>query len=393
MFVTHLKLANWKNFREINVDIPTKLYLVGPNASGKSNFLDVLRFLHDVARQGGGLHDALERRGGLSKIRCLAARQHSTVEIEVHIQDRDNTKSKWIYKLGLAQEPRGRHETYVKYEQVFHTEKGVVLDRPDNLDKKDPARLYQTYLEQISANVNFREVATFFSDIRYFHLVPQLIKYSQAFSGPNKLPEDPFGSNFMEALAKTSPNIRNSRLKKIESILKAAVPQLTELKYTTDEVGFPHLEARYKHWRLKAGKQREIQFSDGTLRLIGLFWSLLDKHDAPLLLEEPELSLNAAIIRQLPSLIYNVDKKLKRKSQVFISTHSIDLLSNKSISGDEVLVLIPKKEQTEVKIAKDIDSVRILLDSEMSIADAVESIITPENLKQKELGDFIDVSR
>jgi len=60
-----------------------------------------------------------------------------------------------------------------------------------------------------------------------------------------------------------------------------------------------------------AGWQREDQFSDGTLRLIGLFWALLEG-DSPLLLEEPELSLNSAIIRKLPALIFRLQRQKKR---------------------------------------------------------------------------------
>ena len=77
------------------------------------------------------------------------------------------------------------------------------------------------------------------------------------------------------------------------------MPQFKELRYVQDETnGLPHLEARYSHYRPNAGWQREEQFSDGTLRLLGLLWSLLDG-DSLLLLEEPELSLNDAIVRQM----------------------------------------------------------------------------------------------
>jgi predicted ATPase len=62
-----------------------------------------------------------------------------------------------------------------------------------------------------------------------------------------------------------------------------------------DETGQPHLKALYEHHRPKAGWQGEEQFSDGTLRLIGLLWSLLEG-DSLLLLEEPELSLNQAVL-------------------------------------------------------------------------------------------------
>ena len=70
---SRLRLRNWKNFSAADVGIHDRLFLVGPNAAGKSNFLDVFRFLRDLASSGGGLEEAIRRRGGVTAIRCLAA--------------------------------------------------------------------------------------------------------------------------------------------------------------------------------------------------------------------------------------------------------------------------------------------------------------------------------
>ncbi|MFY8101439.1 MAG: ATP-binding protein, partial [Allorhizobium sp.] len=44
MFVTRLKLQNWRNFRDADIRLRDVCYILGPNASGKSNLLDVFRF-------------------------------------------------------------------------------------------------------------------------------------------------------------------------------------------------------------------------------------------------------------------------------------------------------------------------------------------------------------
>ena len=183
-------------------------------------------------------------------------------------------------------------------------------------------------------------------------------------------------------VVKTPEKTRNSRLKRIESALREAVPQLQALTDIQDENGIPHLEATYTHWRPNAGRQREDQFSDGTLRLIGLFWSLLEG-DAPLLLEEPELSLHSGIVAKLPSLFYRLQRK--RKRQIFVSTHSGDLLSEKSLGGEEVIVLTPNKEGTNVQVASSIEEVRQLLDAGLSVADVVLPRTTPPSLGQLDL--------
>ena len=102
-----LQLSNWKNFRHVDAMMPHRAFLVGPNASGKSNLLDAFRFLRDLASSGGGLQEAVAKRGGVRSIRCLAARQNPNVEIHVVVQESDNA-SPWEYDLALQQDNQRR---------------------------------------------------------------------------------------------------------------------------------------------------------------------------------------------------------------------------------------------------------------------------------------------
>lgn len=383
MFVSHLKLKNWRNFKSVEIDLRERMFLVGPNASGKSNFLDAFRFLRDIAQQGGGLQKAIADRGGISRIRCLAARNDPDVEIEVSLtQHNDDEMPAWRYAIGIKQQPRGDRKPLLTFEKVWKDEVQI-LDRPNSGDKSDEPRLTQTDLEQISANKEFRDVANYFSDVLYLHLVPQLVRHPKEFSGPG-LSGDPFGRGFLERIGHTSEKTRNSRLKRIEEALKSAVPMLSELTYINDslEGGVPHLEATYQHWRPNAGKQRENDFSDGTLRLIGMFWSLLEG-DSLLLLEEPELSLNPAIVEKLPELIYRMLKKKRR--QILISTHSAEMLNSRGIDPREVLLLIPDKEGTDVQLAANRKDIVNLLRSGMTASEAILPMTRPANLHQLQL--------
>lgn len=382
MIISYLHLKNWKNFRSVEVPLRNRIFLAGPNACGKSNFLDVFRFLRDITKRGGGLQQAVQDRGGISKIRCLAARKEPDVEIEVHLSNSIIDKPLWKYSIGIKQQPRGSRLPYLAYENIWEGEEQI-LNRPDGSDKKDELRLTQTHLEQISANERFRSVAKFFDSVLYLHLVPQLVRNPRAFTGPG-IPGDPFGRNFLERVARTQARTRRSRLRRIEQALVKAVPQLKHLSQVKDEAGIPHLEAVYEHWRPQGAKQQEDQFSDGTLRLIALLWSLLESQ-ALLLLEEPELSLNTAIIRTLPSIIHRLQRKEKR--QVIISTHNADLLSDKGIGGEEVLVLTPKTEGTEVQVASTIREVRDLLENGFTAAEAIIPRTEPETYRQGYLFD------
>ena len=168
-----LRLRNWKNFQGVDVALQNRLFLVGANASGKSNFLDAFRFLRDIALSGSGFREAVlhPRRGGVSGIRCLAARQYPDVEITVHLEEEGGVA--WEYEIAFHQDKQRRPR--IRTERVSRDGKALVK-RPNKQDSADPEQLTQTYLEQVNVNQPFRDLAVFFGSIRYLHLVPQLVR-------------------------------------------------------------------------------------------------------------------------------------------------------------------------------------------------------------------------
>lgn len=303
----------------------------------------------------------------MSKLRSLSARRDPEIEIEIELADSSDAAPEWRYALAIRQQTRALRLPYVEHERVWYRGHEV-LTRPDQHDRTDPARLTQTYLEQIGANSKFRAIAQYLQEVTYLHLVPQLLRYADQIQG-RIIEDDPFGQGFLERVARTPEKTRKARFKTIERALKIAVPQLTQLQFTRDDAtGRPHLQTLYEHWRPNAGRQQEDQFSDGTLRLIGLLWALLDG-DSLLLLEEPELSLNAGIVAQLAPLIARM-QRVKRR-QIFISTHSDALLTEQGIDGREVLQLTPSAEGTEVAVAANVEEVRVLLDAGLTVGEAV----------------------
>lgn len=279
----------------------------------------------------------------------------------------------WTYRVEFAQDNQRR--ALVRKEEVTRDGK-TILARPDASDNQDPNRLTQTHLEQVNANKKFRVIADFFAQIRYLHVVPQLVRESDRLA---PRPQDPFGSDFLEQIARTSKRTLESRLKRINQALAVAVPQLRELKLDRDDRGVPHLKGLYEHWRPNAGWQTEEHFSDGTLRLLGLLWALLEGN-APLLLEEPELSLHAAVVRYIPSMMNRAGRKSSR--QVLISTHSADLLSDEGIAPEEVVLLEPSSDGTRAVMAVQNQQVRALVEGGLTVADAVLPLTAPRDASQ-----------
>ena len=379
MLISRITLHNWKNFQDCSVNLAQRCFIVGANATGKSNFLDAIRFLHDIVKKGGGLQTAVESRGGITKIRCLSARKQTDVLISVMLRENAGAPDKWQYTIGFKHTGGGifKSEVSVCEEKVIKlTENHTLLDRDENSSDETPDTLKYTHIEQAVTSQSFKELKDALEDIEYMNLVPQMVRES---SSGSMLKEDYYGRSFLADMAKLNESVRNKYLLKINEILRCAVPQLDNLSFVKDKNGFYHLEAKYLHWRAKGSKQTESQFSDGTLRLIGFLFSILNGRGI-LLLEEPEINLHPGVVKQLPEFIAKLQRYKDR--QIIITTHSYDILSNDGIGEDEVILLRSSNEGTDAEVAADIEEAKEILDAGLSMADAVLPLSKSERLNE-----------
>ncbi|MFZ5442912.1 MAG: AAA family ATPase [Myxococcota bacterium] len=370
---TRLALENWRNFREVDLPLGERLFVVGPNASGKTNLLDAFRFLRDIAMPKGGLASALDAREGFAHLRSLHARKNSVLRVKVGVRIDDVD---WEYELALE----GTKKSPFRVVAEIVRENGVVrLARPDPKDGKDPRRLEQTHLEQVTQNEAFRPLADALASTVFVHVVPQVAKALGLRANPHALKDAP-GSDFIEQLAGLPDKKQNGALRRLERLLRPAVPQFERLRIRRDKrSGTPHLEARYAHWRPQGSWQSEREFSDGTLRLIGLLWAVLDGR-APLVLEEPELSLHEGIVEGLPQLLHAAARKTNR--QVLVSTHAMRMLADPGIDPSEVALLEPTREETVVRLGSAVPEFLTAAEVGLPLQDVVAAKTRPYRVSQ-----------
>lgn len=377
MQITRLSIDNWRNFKHLDIAVSPRLIVVGPNASGKSNFLDVFRFLGELVEPGGGLAAAVEKRGGIGKIRSLFARNHrgGRAEIKVWLDD-DGVE--WEYFLSMRGEGKGRNRAFVAKETV--AKDGVlILDRPSPEDLADPERLTQTHLEQISANIDFRPIYQRFGQTTYLHLVPQIIRDPRR---ATDVTNDPFGGDFIAQMNAVNSRTRSAWLKRMQKALQAAVPQFESLDIVVDSSGRPHLKAGYKNWRSTLANQTEADFSDGTLRLIGLLWALvkIPANGGTLLLEEPELSLSSEVVRVLPTVLAQAQRS--KDAQIILTSHAPELIDDEGVSPSEVLVLTVTDDGSTGFILDERSDLVADIDDGIPASDVIRPFISPENLSE-----------
>lgn len=366
---TRLKIAGWKNFRNAELALQTRAFFIGPNASGKSNLLDVFRFLGEVASQGsGGLQAAIRVRRGFTGLRSLHQRgSNSDVQIEAHVGT-DADPDQWIYKLSINRS--GARHLPVVTREIVEKNGSRVVERPiDN----DSEVMSQTWLEQANANGEFRTLVEFFRSSRYLHIVPQIVRDNRRALDKG---DDPFGGDLLRRMSEMSKRSQRPRIDRIASALKIAVPQFEELELVKDEDGVPHLRAKFRHWRGRLANQTEDSFSDGTLRMIGLLWSIAEG-GGPLLLEEPELSLNDAIVAEFPSIFKGMQKMSRR--QVIATTHAAALLDSGLGLNEVHLITVDQNGSTVRSLADDLQ-IASQVRGGMTIAEAVLPILRPRNI-------------
>ena len=375
MQFSRIKLENWRNFSQVDVALQTRVFLVGANASGKSNFLDVFRFLRDLVMPGGGFQEAIAKRGGVSIIRNLAAR-HPNTDIAIEVEFPEGVETTWRYRIMLNQDNHRR--PVLKGEKIWLNDE-LLLDRPDPQDRADKARLSQTLLEQTFVNREFRKIAEVFRSINYVHVIPQLVRDPEH---SNRQAIDSHGSDLIEQMASVRKEVQETRLRRTLQAIRIAVPQLSALELVRDDQGDPHLRAKFEGGQRQGSWQTENLFSDGTVRLIGLLWALQDGN-GPLLIEEPELSLHPGVVRRLPQIIRHVQREMKGSPrQILISTHSSELLSDVGIAPDEILLFSVSSEGSQIRSGASFPAVLQELDAGLTMADIVLPRTEPPDVRQ-----------
>lgn len=113
-----------------------------------------------------------------------------------------------------------------------------------------------------------------------------------------------------------------------------------------------------------------------------MLWSLVEvgRKAAPILLEEPELSLHPAVVSLLPRVLASAQRG--SGAQILLTTHSPDLLEDEGIRPEEVLELEPTSDGTTGATIDQIPDAMELFESGISIAEIVRARSAPTGIER-----------
>lgn len=368
---TRIQALNYRSLRYIECPIGRLNILVGPNASGKSTFIDVLGFLGDVVRDG--LSAAIESRtSNWQDLTWVRSAGQFQLAIEVSIPEevagklKGQTFSAGRYELGVGRLEDGSvgivHERFLLLESAtssppeqpdwfpqFRTApdsiwsklrkgKRVVISKVlggnDNYNSEVTEEggkgwipsfkfgPYKSALANLPADESRFPVSVWFRELLGTG-VQKLVLNSQLIRQPSapgqRVGFRPDGSNLpwvVEELKRTHPDRFSSWIEHVRS----ALPDLTGIR----TVERPEDKHRYLVLQYESvGDIPSWMASDGSLRLLALtLLAYLPSFHGVYLIEEPENGIHPRAIETVLDSLRSV-----YSAQVLVATHSPVILS------------------------------------------------------------------
>jgi predicted ATPase len=374
MHIESIRLKNFRAFKDVEMrDIPKMSITVGANGTGKSTLFNVFGFLKDALTEN--VRVALTKLGGSRGFKEVHSR-NTTGPIEIELKFREKSDQPRITYLLSINDIDGQpvvEREILKYRrgskgQPWHFldfkngEGQAVTNEPatvsDQLEEKDLQREDQTLkspdtlaIKGLAQFKKFPAAVALGELISNWHISDFHIQRAR--------PEQEAG--YAEHLSREGENLslvteylytqHRPIFDTIINKLKARVPGISNVDAKTTEEGRVLL-------RFQDGAFEDPflarHVSDGTIKMFAYLVLLHDPKPHPLLcIEEPENQLYPNLLMEL---VEEFREYSNRGGQVFISTHSPDLLNAAKI--EEVFWLTKNQGYTEIMRASEDEQIK-----------------------------------
>ncbi len=346
--LTTLHVKNYRSIEDITLNMTPLTVLVGTNGSGKSNLVDVLRFVRDALTIG--LENAVLNRGGMDALRRWGRRGRPyDVHIGMEFQFRVPTKKRISliqaeYTFTLASQHGGYRVKRERYygqdgEHTFGYElkEGDWIQPPYDESISDaesrslpiprqtrPVPQTNLYLPMSFPFSFSRHVQKFIRGMGFYTIYPNLLREPQKPATP--YPLDERGQNLASLLRDLKKRRRGASSGAFTRILEALSIAVEDVNDISVRQAGGYLVTHLHHGE-DGPTFPLLQESDGTLRLLGLLTALYQSStrlatNTLLGIEEPELTIHPGALGVLRDVLLEVSQR----TQLLITTHSPDLL-------------------------------------------------------------------
>ncbi len=354
--IERLKVVNFRSFRELEVELRPLNVLVGANASGKSNLVQVFRFLRDLARHD--LENAIALQGGVGRIGNIKSDSPIT-EIGIELVPKkvalvSDSKEKKVtqisYSVRIGYNRRkiasilsetlkillvNNHDTSSEWIQVVRERDRVFLP-PEFAgwlwrgNKQGKAIIPET----ISLlRTPFAPFPWFDKSIAIYDFQPKLAKQAVPVAGSADLEED--GRNLPLVLQRL---LRNPESRKRLLLL---TQYFTPFIKSMNVQNLPNSSVMLSVQETYLGKHQlpASLLSDGTVEVIALIVACYfsSPFAETLIFEEPDRNLHPGLMEGL----INIFREASTDHQLIITTHNPELVNCTNL---EELLLIERDQ-------------------------------------------------
>ena len=408
MAITRIKVANFKSFKELDLELGKFNVIVGANASGKSNFTQIFKFIRDIVKEG--LENAISIQGSeyltymgtlfpkTLSIECTYNFEDSVV-IEVNdkvvleiaktithdfalrfekpggtfeiVNDKQDLKINFLDKNKFEKDLNPQNNILGSGNVILTNNKGKLdkqVEKPDSLRTLSREDILK-YLfvgneipnDMILLQVRhlfFMSLGISFSDFGLYDFDPKLSKSAISMAGKFELEED--GSNLSLVLKSILEN--EERKRKFSNLMKDLLPFVEDI--STDKFADKSLLFKLKEKYFADTYFPASFISDGTVNISALLVALYFEKKGVTIIEEPERNIHPHLI----SKIVDMMKDASKNKQIIVTTHNPEVVK---YAGIENLLLISRDKEgfSTVSRPKDNEKVRIFLKNELGLDD------------------------
>lgn len=347
--INNIQISNYKSIRELNLEMKPINILIGSNGAGKSNFISFFKFLKNIYDQNLQLFIAEE--GSSEDFLYYGSKTSDHIESQIEF----NHINRYCFTL----KPNSDDKFYFFNESTsFNGEEDCGKDWYSSfLGNGD----YESILSS-QDHGRYKSIKKHMESFRVFHFHDS--SKTSKMRKPSQIHDNSFlredGSN-LPAYLYWMQEVYPKEFKKIEMIIRSIAPYFERFNLHPDRINPDIIRLEWKE------KGTDTYFnakhlSDGTLRFIALT-TLLQQPETPevIIIDEPELGLHPFAITKLAGLI----KKAAAKTQIIISTQSVNLVDN---FRPEDIITVDREDKQSVFKRHDSEELKEWL-SEYSLSD------------------------
>lgn len=322
--ITNLDIKGYKSIKEQKVVLKNINILIGGNGIGKSNFISAFTLMRSLYEKE--LQAYVLKKGGANALLYMGKKQTDEMTIDLAFQN-GGYENRYIVNFQEAQDG-----LIIKKTQTAFWYNGEWKERTYDVNVKEATIKDATYSQAWYVKELMQQFMVY-----HFHDAGDKspMKGFSPLHDNDALKYD--GSNiaaYLYFLQEKYPK----HFKRIEMSVKEVSPFFESFSLKPNRLNEETIRLEWKQKGAEDTYFNAYQLSDGTLRFICLATLLLQPTPPKtIIIDEPELGLHPQAINKLAALI----KKTVDKSQIIISTQSVNLVDN--FEPDNIIVVDMKE--------------------------------------------------